>query len=47
MSDIVEYDVTTGEVIKREYTQEELEYRSFLEQQLADLLSQIQQNNGE
>jgi hypothetical protein len=34
MSDIIEIDVTTGEVTEREYTQEEISYKAYLESQI-------------
>lgn len=34
MSDIIEIDVTTGEVTERAYTQEEINYRAYLESQI-------------
>jgi hypothetical protein len=34
MSDIVEIDVMTGEVSERSYTQEEINYRAYLENQI-------------
>ena len=45
MSDIVEIDVNTGEQITREYTQEEIEYREYLEAQIAAKLAELQENN--
>jgi len=34
MSDIIEIDVNTNQVVEREYTQEEIDYRSYLESQI-------------
>ncbi len=45
MSDIVEIDVSTGEKVIRNYTQQEIEYRQYLESQIATKLSEIQENN--
>lgn len=38
MTDIVEIDLNTGEVVKRVYTQEEKDYRDYLNAQLAEIL---------
>jgi|LauGreSuBDMM15SN_2_FD.fasta_scaffold2349193_2 hypothetical protein len=45
MSDIVEVDVTTGEKTVRNYTTEEIEYREYLEAQLAAKIAELQENN--
>lgn len=45
MSDVVEIDVNTGEQITRNYTQEEIQYREYLEAQLAAKLAELQENN--
>lgn len=34
MSDVVEFNVNTGEVTEREYTEEEINYKAYLESQL-------------
>ena len=34
MSDIIEINVNTGEVTEREYTEEEINYKAYLENQL-------------
>ena len=34
MSDIIEINVNTGEVTEREYTEEEINYKAYLESQL-------------
>lgn len=43
MTDIVEIDVNTGQVITREYTQAEKDYMEYLNTQLAEKLGT---NNG-
>jgi hypothetical protein len=34
MSDIIEIDVNTNEIIERKYTQEEIDYKAYLESQV-------------
>lgn len=34
MSDIIEIDVTTGQITEREYTQAEIDYKAYLESQV-------------
>ena len=34
MSDIIEIDINTNEITEREYTQEEIDYRAYLESQI-------------
>jgi hypothetical protein len=34
MSDIIEINVNTGETVEREYTQEEIDYKAYLESQI-------------
>lgn len=46
MTDKIEFNVLTGEVVSSEYTQEEIEYREFLEQQLRDKFLQLEVDNG-
>jgi hypothetical protein len=45
MSDHIEIDINTGQIVTRNYTQEEIEYREYLEAQLAAKMAELEQNN--
>ncbi len=50
MSDMIEIDVNTGDLVERVYTQEELDYRDYLEsqitlpEQIVDPLAELRQS---
>jgi hypothetical protein len=45
MSDHIEIDINTGEIVTRNYTDEEIQYREYLEAQLAEKMAQLQESN--